>query len=248
MKAFKKIAVLALCLLMALSFTACGKDGGEKKILTMGTNAEFPPYEYYENNKVVGIDAEIAEEIAKKLGMELVIEDMEFNAIIPSIQSGKVDIGAAGMTVREDRLKLVNFTDTYATGIQVIIVNEGSEIGSPDDLEGKMIGVQLATTGDIYCTDDFGKDNVDRYSKGADAVMALTQGKVDCVVIDNEPAKRFVEKNPGLVILETEYAVEDYAMAVNKENTELLDQINTAMRELKADGTIQKIIDKYISN
>jgi polar amino acid transport system substrate-binding protein len=193
--------------------------------LTMGTNAEFPPYEYYEGNVVVGIDAEVAAAIAEKLGLELVIEDMEFDSIIPSVKGGKIDIGMAGMTVTDERLEEVDFTTSYATGVQVIIVPENSPITTADDLFGDgnyTIGVQLATTGDLYCTwdiEDKGLGTVDRYNKGADAVMALKDGKVDCVVIDNEPAKVFVANNEGLKILDTEYALEDYAIAVSKDNT-----------------------------
>ena len=153
----------------------------------------------------------------------------------------------AGMTVNEERLVSVDFSTTYATGKQVIIVKEDSAIAAPADLADKKIGVQLSTTGDIYCTDEFGEEAMDRYSKGADAVQALLQGKVDAVVIDNEPAKVFVEQNSGLKILETEYALEDYAIAVKKGNTELLDKINKALEELTASGDIQKVLDKYIS-
>lgn len=249
----KFIAILMLALLAVSLFAGCAKKVEDDGILTMGTNAEFPPYEFHEGGKVVGIDAEIAAEIAKKLGMELQIEEMEFDSVIPSVTSGKIDIGMAGMTVTETRLKEVSFSTSYATGVQAIIVKEGSPIATADDLfvEGKnyKIGVQLATTGDLYCTwdiEDEGLGTVDRYSKGADAVMALNSGKVDCVVIDIEPAKAFVNANSGLVILETEYAVEDYAIAVNKNNTELLEKINKALDELIKDGTVQAIIDKYI--
>jgi len=215
--------------------------------LTMATNASFPPYEFYEGQEIVGIDAEIAKLIADKLGMELVIEDMEFDSVLAAVPSGKVDIGMAGLTVDETRLVSMDFSTPYATGKQVIIVPEDSDIASPADLKGKKIGVQLSTTGDIYCSDEFGDDAMDRYSKGADAVVALTQGKVDAVVIDNEPAKVFVQENEGLKILETEYAVEDYAIAVAKGNTALLEQINAALAELAASGEIQAVIDKYIS-
>lgn len=215
--------------------------------LKMATNAQFPPYEFYEGQEIVGIDAEIAKLIADKLGMELVIEDMEFDSVLLAVPSGKADIGMAGLTVDETRLVSMDFSTPYATGKQVIIVPEGSEIASPDDLKGKKIGVQLSTTGDIYCSDEFGEEAMDRYSKGADAVVALTQGKVDAVVIDNEPAKVFVAENEGLKILETEYAVEDYAIAIAKGNTSLLNKINAALAELTASGDIQTIIDKYIS-
>ena len=216
-------------------------------VLTMATNAYFPPYEYYEGEEIVGIDAEIAKAVADKLGLELKIEDMEFDSIITAVQTGKADMGLAGMTVTDERKQSVNFSDTYATGIQVVIVTEDSDIATVDDLAGKKIGVQLSTTGDMYASDDYGEDNVEKYNKGADAVMALTQGKVDAVIIDNEPAKNFVAANEGLKILDTEYVTEDYAACINKENTALLDAVNGALTELKEDGTLQKIIDKYIS-
>ena len=216
-------------------------------ILTMGTNAAFPPYEYYEGDTVVGIDAEIAQAIAEKLGLSLEIVDMDFNSIITAVQSGKVDVGIAGMTVEPDRLENVDFTDSYATGVQVVIVTEDSEIASVDDLEGKLIGTQEGTTGWSYCSEDYGDDMVIPYTNGATAVQALLDGKVDCVVIDQQPALSFVEANEGLKILETEYAVEDYAIAVSKDNTALRDAINTALNELIEDGTVQGILDKYIT-
>lgn len=214
--------------------------------LIMGTNASFPPYEFYENNKIVGIDPEIAAAIAEKLNLELVIEDMSFDSIITSVTTGAIDIGMAGMTVTEDRLESVNFSTSYAKGVQVVIVKEDSDITSIDDLEGKKIGVQLSTIGDIYASDDFGKENVVQFATGNDAVIALTQGKVDAVIIDNEPAKAYVQANQGLKILETEYVEEDYAIAVAKDNTELLAKINTALEELIDDGVIDEIVSKYI--
>ena len=221
----------------------------EKEKLIMVTNAEFPPYEYFENDKIVGIDAEIAQLIADKLGMELEIQNMNFDSLVGAVQSGKADISMAGMTVREDRKAAVDFSATYATGKQVIIVKEGSPIASPDDLEGKMMGVQQSTTGDIYITMDYvdtGLGQITRYNKGMDAVLALTQDKVDAVVIDNEPAKVFVSQNKGLKILETEYILEDYAVAVNKGKPELLEGINKALAELEESGELKAVIDKYI--
>lgn len=216
--------------------------------LVMGTNAAFPPYEFVdENNAVAGIDAEIAAALAEKLGMTLEIKDMAFDSLIPAVQGGAIDMAMAGMTVNAERLESVDFTDSYATGVQVVIVPEDSEIAEISDLEGKTVGVQSGTTGDIYCTDEYGQENVKQFDNGALAVAALTNGQVDCVVIDNEPAKNFVAANSGLKILETEYAVEEYAIAVAKENTELLDSLNAAMAELKADGTIDGIINKFIS-
>lgn len=262
----KKIIAFVLASVMALSLCACGSSGNGDAasdsasstasgdfttvtdgVLTMATNAYFPPYEYYEGNSIVGIDAEIADAIAKKLGLTLKIEDMEFDSIITAVSTGKADMGLAGMTVTEERKQNVNFSDTYATGIQVVIVPEGSDIQKVDDLyNDKKIGVQLSTTGDIYCSDDFGADHVEQYNKGNDAVMALLSGKIDAVVIDNEPAKSYVAANEGLVILDTDYVTEEYAAALNKENTALLDAINGALRELKADGTLDAIIAKYI--
>lgn len=219
----------------------------EPGVLTMATNAYFPPYEYYEGDAIVGIDAEIAAAVAEKLGLELKIEDMEFDSIITAVTAGKADMGLAGMTVTEERKQNVNFSDSYATGIQAVVVTEDSDIASVDDLEGKKIGVQLGTTGDIYCSGDYGEENVEKFNKGNDAIMALVTGKVDAVVIDNEPAKSYVAANEGLKILETEYAVEDYAACIAKENTALLDAINGALAELKADGTLEQIVGKYIS-
>ena len=218
----------------------------EKTTLIMATNATFPPYEYVENNEYEGIDIEIAQAIADELGLELVIEDVEFGSIIAGVESGKFDMGMAGMTVTEERLQNVNFSDTYATAVQSVIVPEGSTIASIDDLSSDMkIGVQQDTTGDIYASDDYG-DAVVRYKNGADAVQALVTGKVDCVIIDNEPAKAYVAANEGLVILDSAYAEEEYAICIAKENEELLTDINGALAKLKADGTIDAIVTKYI--
>ena len=235
------------------SETAENTEGGT---LVMGTNAQFPPYEFRdENNEVAGIDADIAAAIADKLGMELEITDMAFDSLIPALDGGTIDIILAGMTVTPEREESVNFTDSYATGVQVIIVPEDSDIAPTEqedgtmavDLTGKLIGVQAGTTGDMYCTDDYGQESVRQYDNGALAVSALANGQIDCVVIDNEPAKNYVAANTGLKILETEYITEDYAAAIAKDNTELYEQVNTAIQELKADGTIDEIIGKYIT-
>lgn len=218
----------------------------EPGVLTMGTNATFPPYEYKDGDAVVGIDPDIAQALADKLGLKLEVVDMEFDSLIASVQSGKVDIVLAGMTVNEERKKNVDFTDSYANGVQVIIVADGSDIATFDDLAGKLIGVQQGTTGHVYCSDDWGEENVVAFQSGAAAVQALQQGKVDCVVIDQEPAKAFVEANDGLKILDTQYANEDYAAAVSKKNPELTEALNKALQELKDDGTVQEILDKYI--
>ena len=230
----------------AADASAAGYKLAKDGVLTMATNAYFPPYEFYEGEKIVGIDAEIAAAVAEKLGLELKIEDMEFDSIITAVQTGKVDMGLAGMTVTEERLKNIDFSDSYAQGVQVIIVKEDSPIATKDDLKDKKIGVQLSTTGDLYAKDDYGEQNVVEYNKGNDAVMALVQGQVDAVIIDNEPAKSYVSANEGLKILDTEYITEDYAACISKENTELTKAINQALAELKQDGTIQNILNKYI--
>ena len=245
----KKILAIALICMLSLTGMAMAET------LKMATNAAFPPYEFYddETGEIVGIDAEVAAAICEKLGYELEIVDMDFDAIIPAVTTGKADFGMAGMTVTEERMQSVDFTTSYATGIQVVIVKEGSEITSVDDLfaEGAShkIGVQQGTTGDLYASwdiEDEGLGSVERFKTGTDAVLALTSGKVDCVIIDNEPAKNYVAANEGLVILDTEYAVEDYAIALAKDS-ELTEQINAALEELIADGTVQAIIDKYIA-
>ncbi len=259
------IAMLSMVLAGSMLLTACGggntqatEDTGsdtqqsetaentEGGVLRMGTNATFPPYEYYEGDEVVGIDPEIAAAIAEKLGMTLEINDMDFDPAIAAAQTGQADIVMEGLTVTDDRKEKINFTDSYATGVQVVIVPEDSDIQSVDDLEGKLIGVQQGTTGDLYCSDDYGEENVQKFTSGPVAVEALKNGQIDCVVIDNEPAKSYVSQNEGLKILDTEYITEEYAIGISKDNPELLEQINAALQELKDDGTIQSIIDKYI--
>ena len=262
----KKLAAIAMATAMAASLAACsskpaettaeaaeGSEAAEAgdsafagKTLIMSTNAEFAPYEYHDGNDIVGIDVDIANAICEDMGASLEITDVAFDSIIPEVQSGKADFAAAGMTVTEDRQTQVDFSDTYAHATQVVIVKEDSDIASPDDLEGKKIGVQLGTTGDIYAGDI--KDaTVERYNKGFEAVQALTQDKIDAVVIDGEPAKVFVKENEGLKMLDEAFTEEDYAIAVAKGNDELLDKINTALGELKDSGELDKIVDKYIT-
>ncbi len=275
MKKFLSAALAAIMMLSLLAvFAGCGKTADDTKStgdaknsessdntteptskgkvktaaegkLTMATNAYFKPYEYYDGEDIVGIDAEIAKAVADKLGLELVINDMAFDSIISEVNAGKADIGLAGMTVTEDRLKEVDFTVSYANGVQSVIVTEDSDIKSVDDLDGKKIGTQQGTTGDSYCTEDYG-DNVTSYVTGNEAVSALLGGSIDAVVIDNEPAKAYVASNKGLKILDTEYANEDYAACVAKGNSELLDALNSAITDLIADGTIDSIVSKYI--
>lgn len=251
----KKMFAFALAALMVIGLAACGKKE-EKKTLTLATSADFPPYEYVDDNgNYAGIDVEIAGKIAEKLGMELKVENMDFGAIIASVSSGKHDIGMAGLTVDEERKQSVDFTDGYATAVQSIIVKENSPIKSVDDLyaEGAAykVGTQLSTTGSIYFGDDISDKKttceMQEFKAGADAVAALTTDKIDCVIIDNEPAKSFVAANQGLKILDTEYATEEYAIAISKNNTELREKVNGALKELIADGTVQSIVDKYIT-
>ena len=215
--------------------------------LTMSTNAAFPPYEMTtDTGAFEGIDVEIAGAIADKLGLELQIDDMDFDAALLAAQQGKSDMVMAGVTVNDERKQVMDFSNTYASGVQVVIVKEGSDIATVDDLAGHMIGTQRGTTGYIYCSDDFGEDSVTAYDNGLTAVQALNNGQVDCVVIDSAPAKEFVAANEGLVILDTEYAVEDYAIGMAKGNTALVEAVNGALAELKADGTIDAILAKYI--
>ena len=216
--------------------------------LTMATNATFPPYEMTtDSGEFEGIDIDTAKAIAEKLGLELQIDDMDFDAALLAVQQGKSDMVMAGVTVTDERQNVMDFTDSYATGIQSIIVKEDSDIASVDDLAGKKIGTQRGTTGYLYCSDDFGDENVVAYDDGLTAVQMLNNGQVDCVVIDNAPAKEFIAANPGLKLLDTAYVEESYAIGIGKGNTELKDAINTALEELKADGTLQAIVDKYIT-
>ena len=247
----KKLISLVLCIaMMSMAVSAFAATEGT---LTMATNASFPPYEYYDGETIVGIDAEIAAAVCEKMGYELKIADMEFDSIIAAVQSGKADFAMAGMTVTDERKQMVDFSNSYATGIQAVVVKEDSPITTVDDLfvEGAnySVGVQLTTTGDIYVTGDIeeaGLGKVQRYPNGNEAVMALMNGKIDCVVIDNEPAKAYVAANQGLKVLDTQYAVEDYAACFAKDS-ELVDKFNAALEALIADGSIQSIIDKYIN-
>ena len=275
----KKFVTLILALALTLSLAACGGNNASPSgsassagsdaassgeagfttavdgVLSMATEATFPPYEYYDGDAIVGIDVEIAQAIADKLGLELHVTDIAFDSIIPGVQSGKYDLGLAGMTVTDERLEQVNFSDSYATGVQVVIVKEGGKVTSVDDLfadgASNVIGTQTGTTGFLYATwdiQDAGLGEVKSFAKTTDAVEALKNGQVDCVILDNEPAKALVAANEGagLSILDTEYAVEDYAAAISKDNTALLEAVNGALKELIADGTVQSILDKYI--
>ena len=277
----KKLFALLLTLAMVLSLAACGSDGSdtteettedtqteettdaestgdaafttvEEGKLIMSTNAAFPPYEMTDDTgAVVGIDADIAAAIAEKLGLELQIDDMDFDSALLAVQQGKSDMVMAGVSVTEDRLLVMDFTDSYATGVQVVIVKEGSDV-TLDNLGEKLIGTQRGTTGNLYASyppedGGYGEDHVVAYDNGITAVQALMNGQVDCVIIDNGPAQEFVKANPGLTILETPWVEESYAIGLTKGNTALNEAITNALNELIDDGTVQSIIDSYIS-
>ena len=249
----KIIASILATLLLGYCLAGCNsanKNGEfnlvESGKLIMSTNAEFPPYEMTtDDGGYAGIDIEIAQAIAKELGLELVIDDMDFDAAMLAVQNGRSDICMAGLTVDADRMKVMDFSTSYATGKQVIIVKENSDV-TLENLGEHTIGTQKATTSNIYCTDDYGEDHVIAYDSSITAVQALINGQVDCVVVDSGPAQELIKGKDGLKILETEYVVENYAIAVDKGNTALLEAINEALNKLIADGTIQSIIDKYI--
>lgn len=263
-KSLKAIMTAGLVLTTLISTGCSQKDSNQ---LVMATNAEFPPFEYVNSDKnFEGIDIEIAEAIAARLGKKLKIESIAFESILDEVQAGKYDFGMAALTVRPDRMEKVNFSNTYATGVQVVVVKEDSgytkfeefyesfdEDGTPTKVKpGIKIGVQKGTTGDSYASADpedwgFGANNVAEYEAGRDAVKALSEGKITAVIIDNEPAKAFIEENEGLCILDGAFTDEDYAVCVGKENSELLGQINQAIADLQEDGTIDKILNKYIN-
>ena len=261
MKKITNIIAMILCVALCAAFlSGCGGSSAPAataapaaaepaKVLKVATNVAFPPYEYYENEQAVGIDVDIIQAICDKLGYEMELSDMEFGSIITAVASGKVDIGFGAITITEERAKSVHFTTSYSTGIQSIIVTEDSPIASVDDLHGDdvIIGVQQDTTGDIYATGDFGEEHIARFNKGADAVQALITGKCSAVIIDNSPAETFVAQNQGLKILPTVYADEAYGFELSYDNEELYNAVNGALEELLADGTVQAIIDMYIS-
>lgn len=250
MKKFKRAAALLLALVMVLSFAACTGQGGEEKAeVIMGTNAAFPPFEYVDDNgDFDGFDIALSKEIAAKMGAELKVLDMEFNSLIGAIETDQVDFVAAGMTVSEDRLKSVDFSETYFDASQVIIVlNDEEEITTAADLANKKIGVQEATTGDIYCTENVEGAEISRFKKGVDAVIDLINGRVDAVVIDALPAAEFVKMNEGKIkLLDEPLTEEKYAIAVKKGDTEMLETVNSVIAELKANGKYDEMYEKYV--
>lgn len=273
----KSVKFLAVCLAAAamLSMSACngggtssgsGSDSSNNGVststldtikkngfITMSTNAEFEPFEYKDGESIVGIDLEISQKIADKLGVELKVNDVAFDSLIPEITSGKADFVAAGMTADDERRKNVDFSDSYFDAGQAVIVKKGGDIKAPKDLDGKKVGVQTGTTGDKYCTNEDGTSeikvgSVERYNKGMDAVSDLIAGRIDAVVIDDFPAQKYVEKNSDKIAkLDDMLTSEQYAIAVKKGNTELTDLINETLKELKDSGDLQKIFDKYLA-
>jgi polar amino acid transport system substrate-binding protein len=257
MKLGKRLLVIAAAIILLVSLTGCSgvknldaiKKSGK---IIMATNAAFQPYEYIENGKVVGFDVELANAIAEKLGVELEVLDIDFDSVITSVQSGKADMALAGLTITDERKKLIDFSDSYITATQVIIVPEGSAIASAADLDGKKVGVQLGTTGDLYISDPatwLGLDikcEVQQYKKGSEAILELLNGKLDAVVIDDQPAKKFVEQNTGLKVIDEALTEEQYAVAVSKGNKELLAAVNEVIAELKANGKFDALLAEYI--
>ena len=245
-KFFSLILVAAMCITVLAGCGGTASNSEADNVIVMATSADFPPYEYYENDEIVGIDIDIMNAVCEKIGMELQPEDMSFDSVIGAAQTGKADIAMSGITITEDRKNMIDFTIPYTSTAQSIIVVSGGDIKTKSDLAGKKIGVQINTTGDTQVTEEFGDDAVDRFQNGALAVESLKNGKIDCVVIDGEVAKALVDANEGLEIIADAYSIEEYAIAIQKGNTELLNKINAALEELLADGTIDAIMAKYI--
>lgn len=244
----KKYGLLAM--LLALLVLIPTKAFAEEKIvddgvIDLGTSADFPPYEYYEGDEIVGIDPDIVKAIGEELGLEVKLHDMDFNNIIASIQSGKVDGGAAGFTVTEERKKSVNFTEPFAKTSQIIVKRKDSDIKEIKDLEGKKLGTQLGSIGDTIAKDDFGEENVSSFNKVPDAILSLQSKKIEAVILDKQSAQNFVNANKDLEIVETPYLEEEYAIAVNKDNPVLLEKMNEAITKLKEEGKIDEIMSKY---
>ena len=261
----KKFLSLGLSILMIFGLVACGNSSATsatnapvaesatnetttaKKKYVMCTNAEFPPYEYHDGNNIIGIDIDIINAIAAMKGFDVEIMDIAFDATIPAVMSGKADFAMSGMTVTEDRKQNVDFTHTYQTAIQSVIVGPDSGIKTIDDLKGKKVGVIEGYTGDLYATEDFGEEHILRYHKNTDGFQGLKSGRIDAFIIDDQVAKALVVEDGGKYeILDSAYALEEYAIAVKKGNAEVLDMLNVGIDELKASGDLQNIIDKYI--
>lgn len=239
-KLFKSLVMGAMVL--SLSVTAFAKEK-----IYVGTNAEFPPFEYLENGEIKGFDMELVNEIGKILDADIKIVDMAFDGLLPALQMKKVDLVIAGMTANEERMKTVSFTQPYYTASQVIIVKEGNDsIKSFNDLKGKKVGVMLGFTGDMVVSEIEGV-KIERFNAAYAGIMALQAGKVEAVVLDSEPAKNYVAQNKGLVLADADAEQEEYAIAVRKNDKALLEKVEKALKEVKENGTYDKLLQKYFN-
>lgn len=253
MKKYNKAIALALALLLlgALFMGCAKKESAVDKIKSAGkivmlTNAAFPPFEYLgDDNKPAGVDVDIAQAVADELGVTLEVVDMDFDGIVPAIQSGQGDLGVAGMTNTPERANSVGFSINYVSTTQMIIVQEGSDIKTPDDLVGKTIGVQMGTTGDIFAS-DIEDANMQRFKTGPDAGLALGNGQIDAIVIDAMPAAQIAAAGSGLIVLEEPLTEEQYAIAIAKENTDLKEVVDKVLQKMLDDGSIDKLIEKHL--
>ena len=253
----KKIITLAL----ASVFTVVAASGCKKKeaanttgtdtvkTIVVGTNAEFAPFEYFQGEKIVGFDIELVDEIAKTIGRKVEYKHMAFDALLLAMQAGKIDMIASGMTATEERRKHVNFTDTYYTAKQSLIIKEGTPITGFDGLEGKKIGVVIGYTGDIIATEKYGKTaNITRYSGLSESIMGISSGRVDVLVMDDAPARKYVSLNKGLAAVEIDAAKEEYAFALPKGKEQLVQEINEAIKKVKESGKFDELVDKYFTS
>ncbi|MDD3921168.1 MAG: transporter substrate-binding domain-containing protein [Eubacteriales bacterium] len=251
-KTVKFVALVLALALVSMLFAACGQKSAVEQIkkngkITMLTNAAFAPFEYLgADNAVAGVDVEIAQAVADELGVTLEVVDMDFDGIVAAVQTGKGDLGVAGMTATEERAKSVDFSINYVDTAQMIIVPEGSAIATVEDLTGKNIGVQMGTTGDLYASDYVEGATIQRLKTGADAGLALANGQLDAVVIDAMPAQQIVSANAGLKILDTPLTEEQYAIAIAKDS-DLKPVVDKVLEKLLADGTVDALIEKHMA-
>lgn len=241
MKKFFKLLLIG-SMVLSVSATALAKDK-----IYVGTNAEFPPFEYLENGEITGFDMDLVHEIGKLVDADIKIVDMGFDGLLPALQMKKVDLVIAGMTANEERMKTVSFTQPYYTASQVIIVKDGNDsIKSFADLKGKKVGVMLGFTGDMVVSEIDGV-KIERFNAAYAGIMALQAGKVEAIVLDSEPAKNYVAQNKGLVLADADAEQEEYAIAVRKNDKALLEKVEKALSELKENGTYDKLIQKYFN-
>lgn len=233
--------ILVLCLVCVICLTGCGK---RDDTLIMVTEAGFAPYEYYDDGEIVGVDIDIAREIAKEMGKELVVKDVAFDSIINEVKTGKADFGAAGISYTDERAKQVDFSINYSTSNQVVVVKNGSNIRDVNNIDGKKIAVQLGSVADTYVTSNFKNSEIVREKKYLAAIQDLKDGKADAVVMDELPAKEMVKNNNDIMILSGNLASDSYGMVVKKGNTKLLNTIDKVLNRLKEDDKI----DKYVIN